>query len=459
MRGLRTVAVALGFCVAAARTAQAGVYNPAEPDWQVSDRFDEFLSTTLIPLRQFGTKEGNSPMHKRAALAAHMAQAATGPLTVEQRLSLSAYLMRVPKIIREGKNEKPDYRPAVNILSPAQRDPKERDNFLVYANLATAEYLDGQFQRARDYLADALRLWPEQWSRVSKERRAWLEKMGWNETRFNLYRRAETYLLKLMRLRSRERPPAFGRPSPLGTDVEPLFEGGKPPTPVRFVGESGKYEAGSIAGAEKSKLPPDAVEIVEQLLIWLPHDDRLFWLLGELLNARGEYVTAGQEVFAWLGDKLQALGNNPNDPFSKGAAPVVLDSGKQKVRELDERRPDEFTRLPELHRKHLAVLIDKVRKDKAAAAQPAKQQAEPAPPPPPPRKPPTPPAASTSLPIDLRSLAVGFAAGLIMTVFGLWQVREIRRRLQARADARLAPWSGPGSQEGITVKREEGRPG
>src|SRR5207244_12073881 len=126
---------------------------------------------------------------------------------------------------------------------------------------------------------------------------------------------------------------------PLGHEVGPLWEGVKPPTPLRFVGDREKYEAGSIARAEKAKLPPDAVEIVEQLLIWLPHDDRLFWLLGELLNARGEYVTAGQEVFAWIGDKLQALGNNPNDPFNKGAAPVTLDLGKQKkVRELDERR-------------------------------------------------------------------------------------------------------------------------
>src|SRR5205823_7655450 len=111
-------------------------------------------------LRQFGTVEGTRPVHKRAALAAHMAQAGRAPLTAEQRLSLSAYLIRVPKINAEGKLEY-RYREAINILSPAQRDPKERDNFLIYANLATAEYLDGQLVRARDYLADALRMWPE----------------------------------------------------------------------------------------------------------------------------------------------------------------------------------------------------------------------------------------------------------------------------------------------------------
>src|SRR5437660_2489260 len=96
MRGLRTIAVALGLCVAA-QTARAGVYNPAEPDWQVSDRFDQFVSTTLIPLRQFGTKEGNAPMHKRAALMAQATRPGAGGLTAEQRLSLSAYLIRMAK--------------------------------------------------------------------------------------------------------------------------------------------------------------------------------------------------------------------------------------------------------------------------------------------------------------------------------------------------------------------------
>jgi hypothetical protein len=259
-------------------------------------------------------------------------------------------------------------------------------------------------------------------------------------------------LLKLIRLRSRERPAAFGRSNPLGADVEPLFEGGKPLTPVRFVGDGGKYEAGSIASAEKAKLPPDAVEIIEQLLIWLPHDDRLFWLLGELLNARGEYVTAGQEVFAWIGDKLKALG----DGFAKGAVGAKPTAVPTKVRELADRRAEEFSALPEVHKAHLRALIDRARADRAAAA--AAQASEPqpaaAPPPAPPRKPHTPPAAASNpLPIDLRSLGVGFAAGLIVMAFGLWQVREIRRRLQARAaasraDAQLARLPGPGAQEG-----------
>jgi tetratricopeptide (TPR) repeat protein len=452
MRGVQIVAVALGLCLAGTQTVRAGVYNPAEPEWQVSDRFDEFLSTTLTPLRQFGTEFGTRPVHKRALLASHLAVAGKTGLSVEERLSLSAYLIRIPKI---GRDKRPDYREAINILSPAQRDPRERDNFLVYANLATAEFLDGQYQRARDYLADALRLWPTEWSRLSKERRDWLVKMGWNEEQFKLRRRAETYFLKYIRLRAKERPPAFGRPNLLGESIVPLFEGGDPPTPVRFVGESGRYEAGKLAAAEQKKLPPDAVAIVEQLLIWLPHDDRLYWLLGELLNARGEYLTAGEQVFASIGDKIQFLSSDPSNKLN----PVANASSSLKVRDLSARHLAEFSRLPELHRDHLRVLVEQAKADKAAASAPAAQpvaEKTPTPPPSPSRKLTDKPAAKSdgALPIDMRSLTVGFVAGLIVMLFALWQVREVRRRLHTRA-----PSSPHVAAHGLGAEQQEGRPG
>jgi len=43
---------------------------------------------------------------------------------------------------------------------------------------------------------------------------------------------------------------------------------------------------------EKAKLPADAIAIVQQLLIWLPDDARLLWLLGELYNASGDIDSA-----------------------------------------------------------------------------------------------------------------------------------------------------------------------
>jgi len=62
--------------------------------------------------------------------------------------------------------------------------------------------------------------------------------------------------------------------------------------PVKFIGPSGQYEAGKFAEAEKSKLPADAVAVVQQLLLWAPEDTRLYWLLGELYNARGDLTSA-----------------------------------------------------------------------------------------------------------------------------------------------------------------------
>ncbi len=57
MRGLRSVAVAVGLSLAGVGTVRAGIYNPAEPEWDIPPRFEEFRSTVLIPIRQFGTAE------------------------------------------------------------------------------------------------------------------------------------------------------------------------------------------------------------------------------------------------------------------------------------------------------------------------------------------------------------------------------------------------------------------
>ncbi len=76
-----------------------------------------------------------------------------------------------------------------------------------------------------------------------------------------------------------------GRRAPPAATVDDIFG-------VKFVGESGEYEAGVLAAVEKAKLPKDAIAIVQQLLLWLPGDARLLWLLGELYNASGDFDSA-----------------------------------------------------------------------------------------------------------------------------------------------------------------------
>src|SRR5262249_40876170 len=57
---------------------------------------------------------------------------------------------------------------------------------------------------------------------------------------------------------------------------------------VRFVGPSGRYEAGVLVAESLHELPRDGLPIVLCLLTWNPTDPRLFWLYGELLNAEGQ---------------------------------------------------------------------------------------------------------------------------------------------------------------------------
>jgi hypothetical protein len=430
MRGLRSTALALGLCLVGAAPLRAGVYNTAEPDWPPATEFDEFRFKRLVPLKQIGAID--TPLHRRYSLIAELAaHGAPDKMTAEDRLNLSAYLIRIRQ-----------YRRAIDLLEPTLR--KERGNPLLYANLAMAQFLEAVAtntpdlaRRAADNQAEVVRLFRTEWEKLGPATRTWLKGIGWDEKQYRHYWTAETYLLKLMRLRTRG---VTGRPEAvnlLGKDVEVLFtDDSKPPRPVRFVGESGRYEPGKIAGSEAAKLPQHAVEIVEQLLIWMPHDDRLFWLLGELFNARGEYGTA-LEIFDDVAKKLQGI--------RLGG----------KVEELDRTYPD----LPHLHREHVLAVRAAKQKAEEKEFQPAAQ--EPVPVDPPVAKRSAPPAVvAGTLPIDLRSLGVGFALGVLVAVLGYWQLREITRRLQARAAARAAAapdWRKP--DERITVRREGGGPG
>ena len=76
--------------------------------------------------------------------------------------------------------------------------------------------------------------------------------------------------------------------------------------PLRFVGPDGVYVAGDIDDKERKKLPPDAIAIVQQLVLWHPFDARLYWLLGELYNAEGDVETA----FKILDECTNAMAEN-----------------------------------------------------------------------------------------------------------------------------------------------------
>ena len=140
---------------------------------------------------------------------------------------------------------------------------------------------------------------------------------------------------------------------------------------------------------EKAKLPKYAIEIVQQLLVWLPEDARLYWLLGELYNAQGgpKNIHTARMIFdelagydglgvraAELAEHRMAL-RNYHDPETDETASFDLGKGSD---DEGKKREDQGPR------------------------------------------------------IDWQSLGVGFGVGILVAIFGMWQFREIRRRLQKR---------------------------
>jgi tetratricopeptide (TPR) repeat protein len=254
-------AAALGVCLLHAGPLVAGLYNTAEPSVGPTASFGQFRGA-LNDLRSIAVEQPEGPLrrHYLARVAELEAKERGVGLTVDERVNLSAYLIRLMRPPR-----------AIEVLTPVATP--DRGNFLVFANLATAYQLTDQWDRAVDALRQALKVWPSLWPGLSTAQLDW-------------YRRAETYHLKLL-LHRRRLALAQGRGGSPALSLDPLFIEGR-----FFVGDSGRYEPGELAAAQRAELPPDALSLVQQLLLWLPHDSGLFWLLGELLNAQGEVVDA-----------------------------------------------------------------------------------------------------------------------------------------------------------------------
>lgn len=141
---------------------------------------------------------------------------------------------------------------ALNVLAPAAR--KHPEHFRCAANLGTAFQYSGDLERAAAQLEEAVRLAP---------------------AKLKPFEQAH---LKLVKLRAKE---PRGAPAAL----DDLFG-------AKYVGATGRAEAGTIDPAELKKLPPDALAIVQQLGLWLPADARLVWQFGELCNAFGDVRAA-----------------------------------------------------------------------------------------------------------------------------------------------------------------------
>ena len=349
--------LAAAVAAAAAGPAPAGLYAPDDPcPFRVrpDGAADElglaaegpYLSGEF-PLRlgRWANVRDDNPARAnnpdRAAVLARIAEARKRELAPAAAAGLAADLLRV------GRADE-----ALNLLAPRARD--RTPDFRVLANLAHVYAARGEWDDAVAMHANALDLadFPADLAGATPAQAGWLRKLERGPYRDWL--RAH-------------RAAAAARTPPAAEDVFPLFG-------ARFVGDSGAYEPGKLAAAERAKLPPDAVAVVQQLLLWSPADTPLFWLLAEVLAADGRVREAA----------------------------VLFDQGAE-VRQYSNRA---------VFMAHRAAVRA------AVAALPA---AETGPVPPPPERPP-----ADVLPS--RGRVVGVAAGFAAVVLGLLVVR---RRVRA----------------------------
>jgi tetratricopeptide (TPR) repeat protein len=303
--------------------------------------------------------------------------------------------------IRLGK-----YDQAVSVLRAG-----DRRNFLILANLAAAYHAKGELLQAAEYQQQALAEWPAVWA-------------GWSDAQLRWNRRVERFYLTLLKHRLGEQRRGGGDPAEVPT-VDDLFP------PVQFVEPGGSYRAGTLPPRMADELPPDAFPIAVQLVLWTPHDNRLYWLLGEVLNARGNVDVAYSILYElyYAREKKRWTELVRHERILKQAVPALAAF----------RQRDVFLPLLAALTPQGAVVPPGAGAACAAAAaaapialasQPSEMSSPAAAAPPPAQPPPTAPGWVP----DWRPLTVGFGAGILVALLASQQWHEWRRKRGA------APW-------------------
>ncbi|HEV3146575.1 MAG TPA: hypothetical protein VGZ47_21990 [Gemmataceae bacterium] len=166
---------------------------------------------------------------------------------------------------------------ALELLRNAEK--KFPNSFVIHSHLALVSHLQKDPEAPRLQL-EASRMHPKQIPGLAAEQVPWALRL-------------ERLLFELERNRFREER---------DTGIQASNESLDSILPITFVGPSGQYEAGKISSEESTKIPEDALTAVQQLLLWLPDDIRLCWLLAELYNAQGD-ISAANFFFDYCANK------------------------------------------------------------------------------------------------------------------------------------------------------------
>jgi len=252
-------------------SAQGGIYSTLEPpvfDFKEdglpvalpSSGYHSHLATVL-DIGIDTPDRPNKPREMYLKLLDPLQKRDIEELEADELVQMSAALLRLKKLDD-----------AINLLRPLERD--RRANFFLRTHLAVACQYMGEWMQAGEAQGIAKSEFPTAIPRFEPPQVAW-------------YRKVEReFYLRFLQLRAAEQR----RGTRNVDEVDAIFGD------VKFIGEDGQYQPGQIAADQKAKLPPDALAIAQQLSLWAPEDTRLYWLVGELFNAKGD-VPAAVRIF------------------------------------------------------------------------------------------------------------------------------------------------------------------
>ncbi len=167
---------------------------------------------------------------------------------------------------------------------------RRREGFLANITLAHVAAVQGDWGQAFNYLSIAND--PEDSPPPATIPGITSAQLAW-QLKLNTEPLKKLFESRLKESRAKEARRKEGLPAELPPDDElpdPIF-------PVSFANTIG----GVLAPDEQAKLPPDALAIVQQLVLWFPGDPRLYWLLAEMYAVKGEFVTAQRIMDSCVG--------------------------------------------------------------------------------------------------------------------------------------------------------------
>lgn len=225
--------------------AWAGLYLSTERYAELPSQWRGFLNDLRL-IRSVAIKPGpsvpESPLRQEYEKEVRRLRdnAKQQPLVADETADLGALLVRLG-----------EFDAALEVLRPAQR--AHPNHHAIAANIGAAWQGYGDLERAAEALRSAVALAPDGMK---------------NGEKLHLHL-VEQRLAKQL------------------DELDHLFS-------TSF--SEGSYAAGPWPAEQLKKLPPHAIADVQQLLLWLPFDGRLYWQMAELANAYGD-VRMASELF------------------------------------------------------------------------------------------------------------------------------------------------------------------